>query len=51
MANTPKLIIIPGTFEDAVAGLLNTPPPPKGPKGKPRPRASKRAKPGRKKAR
>jgi hypothetical protein len=47
MANHPKLIKLPGSFEDAVSRLLNTPPPPR--EKKP---VRKRAKKGaRKKAR
>lgn len=34
MANTPKLIKIPGSFFDAVEKLLNTAPPPKTAKGR-----------------
>ena len=38
MANHPKLIVIPGTFLDAVDKLLKTAPPPKGAKDKTRTR-------------
>ena len=34
MPNHPKLIVIPGTFLDAVEKLLRTAPPPKGAKDK-----------------
>ena len=34
MANHPKMIVIPGTFLDAVEKLLRTAPPPKGAKDK-----------------